>query len=97
MKNFLLSEQIVIHVAKLARIELRQEEVKKFQHQLSEILDYVNLLSEVNTSNVEPISQITGLANVTREDEPKLGLSQNACLEQAKEKKDGKFQTKSVF
>lgn len=58
----------VEHIAKLARIELTDEEKKKFARQLSAILDYVAQLKEVDTSQVEPTAQVTGLENVTRED-----------------------------
>ena len=64
-----LTKQQVQHVATLARIGLTDAEVTKFQTQLSGILDYVEQLNEVNTDGVEPTAQVTGLTNVTREDE----------------------------
>lgn len=64
-----LTKQQVQHVATLARIGLTPAEVEKFQTQLSGILDYVEQLNEVNTDGVEPTAQVTGLTNVTREDE----------------------------
>ena len=63
-----LTKEEVLHIAKLARLELKAEEVEKFRTQLSEILEYVGQLSKVDTTGIEPISQITGLQNVTRED-----------------------------
>lgn len=64
-----LTRDQVIHVAKLARLGLTEKEVEKFQKELSNILDYVEILSEVDTKGVEPTAQVTGLKNVTRKDE----------------------------
>ena len=58
----------VRHIAKLARLTIRDDEVSKFTKELSAILDYIEKLKEVNTTGVEPMSQITGLKNVTRLD-----------------------------
>lgn len=63
-----LTKEQVEHVAKLARLELSAAEVKKFQMQLSGILDYVEQLNEVSTEGIESTAQVTGLINVTRED-----------------------------
>lgn len=61
----------VKHVAKLSKLDLTTDEVIKFQGQLSKIVDYISQLSDVDTSNIEPTSQTTGLENITREDEIK--------------------------
>lgn len=65
-----LTAKQVTHVATLARIGLSKEEIEKFRTQLSGILDYVEMLSEVDTTGIEPTAQVTGLTNVTREDAP---------------------------
>ncbi len=65
----MLSDDQVKHVAKLARIKLTDEEVKKFGPQLSKVLDYMDILSEVDTKNVAETSQVTGLSNVMEKDE----------------------------
>jgi len=64
-----LNHDDVRHIAKLARLNLNDEEVKKFSTELSNILQYVEKLQEVDTEGVEPIAQITGLTNAFREDE----------------------------
>jgi len=64
-----LSKQEVEHIATLARLRLTEEEKEKYSGQLSGILDYVEKLSAVDTSNIEPTSQVTGLTNITRGDE----------------------------
>ncbi len=66
-----LSKDDVLHVAKLAKLTLTSKEITKFQGQLSKIIDYIGQLSEVDTSNLEPTSQTTGLENVFRPDEVK--------------------------
>ncbi|MDO8468278.1 MAG: Asp-tRNA(Asn)/Glu-tRNA(Gln) amidotransferase subunit GatC [Candidatus Peribacter sp.] len=63
-----LSPTQVRHIAKLARLTLSDKEVSKFSRELTQILDYIEKLKEVDTKGVEPMSQITGLDNVTRTD-----------------------------
>lgn len=63
-----ISIKEVEHIAALARIELSEEEKAEFASQLSDVLGYVEQLNEVDTESVEPISQVTGMVNVTRED-----------------------------
>jgi aspartyl-tRNA(Asn)/glutamyl-tRNA(Gln) amidotransferase subunit C len=63
-----LTIQEVEHVAKLARLDLTPEEKKKFQKQLSSILDYVGELGKVDTEGIEPTSQVTGLKDILRLD-----------------------------
>ncbi len=58
----------VEHIANLARIELTEEEKRKFSGELSDVLGCVKQLGEVNTKNIEPVSQVTGLVNVLRDD-----------------------------
>lgn len=66
--NSKLTEEEIRYVAKLARLEITDPEVKKFQKQLSEVLDYFNILEEIDTSGIEPTTQVTGLENVFRSD-----------------------------
>ena len=64
-----IDKKQVEHIAELARIKLSAEEKEKFSKELSQILDYFETLKKVDTKNVSPISQITGIKNVLREDE----------------------------
>lgn len=64
----ILSREEVDHVAKLARLRLSEKEKDKYSKELSSILGYVEKLQQVDTKNVEPTSQVTGLVNVMRED-----------------------------
>ena len=65
----MLTEEQVRHIAKLARIALTDEEVKKFTGQIGNVLEYVDMLQEVDTDGVPETSQVTGLTNVMEEDE----------------------------
>lgn len=87
----------VSYVAKLANLPLSKAEKKKFEKQLSETLDYVKQLEEIDTKGVEPTSQVTGLENVTREDEAKPSLSQEEVLKNAKSTHNGFFKVKAIL
>ena len=75
MSKVKLTKDDVLHVAKLSNLTLTDDEVDKFVDQLSSIVGFVSELEEVDTSNVEPTSQTTGLTSVLREDEIKVDNS----------------------
>ncbi len=86
------------HVAKLANLSLTPEEEKKFEKQLSDILSYIEKLNEVNTKNVIPTSQTTGLKNILRDDRQiNPSLSQNEALANTKNQQNGLFKVKAVL
>lgn len=63
-----LTKEEVEHIAKLARLGISEEEKEKFGEQLSSILEYIEQLKEVDTDNVPPTAQVTGLENVMAAD-----------------------------
>lgn len=63
-----LTREDILKLARLARLELSDEEIKLFQGEISSILDYVEQLQKVDVTGVEPTSQVTGLVNVMRPD-----------------------------
>jgi len=69
MTQTIITEDEVRHIAKLAKLKLTNEEIVKFQKELSNILTLVGKLGEVDTDGVEETSQVTGLTNVFGEDE----------------------------
>lgn len=87
----------VSHVAKLASLPLKKEEIEKFQKQLSSILTYITKLNELDTENIEPTPQVTGLENVVREDQPSPSLSQEEVLKNTKSKHSGFFKVPAIF
>ena len=62
------------HIARLARLHFKDEELKVFESQIAEILAFVDELKEVNVQGVEPTSHPLSLSNVFREDNPKPSL-----------------------
>ena len=64
-----LSSDDVLKLASLARLQLTDDEVARYQRELTAILDYVTQLDAVDTTGLEPTSQVTGLTNVSRPDE----------------------------
>jgi len=94
-----LTKSQVQHISDLAKLNLSDEEIAKFQKQLSSILEYVELLNEVDTAGVEPTAQTTGLKNVYQEDKPQKEecLTQQEVLKNATETENGFIKTKAVF
>ena len=77
-----LSRDDVLRLAALARISLSDEEVESFAVEMSDILQYVEQLSSVDVSGLQPTNQVTGLTNVYREDDVKhYGYEPQALLE----------------
>ena len=64
-----IDKKQVEHIAELSRIKLSEKEKEKFSGELSQILDYFETLKKVDTENVLPVSQATGIKNILREDE----------------------------
>jgi aspartyl-tRNA(Asn)/glutamyl-tRNA(Gln) amidotransferase subunit C len=93
----MLSEEEVKKVAEMARIELTDAEVTKFQKDLSSVLDYVDVLKEVDTEGLEIVSSVTGLENVTRADVPRLIDYQEEIMANAPERKDKFYKVKSIL
>jgi aspartyl-tRNA(Asn)/glutamyl-tRNA(Gln) amidotransferase subunit C len=75
-----ISEEEVRKVARLARLNLTEDEVKKFAPQMEKILDYIGILNEVDTSEVPPTTQVTGLHDVVREDNVQPWISRDELL-----------------
>lgn len=92
-----LTKDQVKHVAKLANLPLSPEEEEKYSDQLSKILDYVEQLNQVDTSDVEPTFNVSGQENVMREDKIGACLPQVDVLSNAPKKQNGFFVTKGVF
>lgn len=70
-----LTKKDVKHVALLAKLSISESEEEKLADQLSEVVNYVSELNQVNTEGVEPTSQTTGLKSVFREEVVKPSLS----------------------
>ncbi len=93
-----LTKNDVLKLAQLARLSLSQDEVILFQKEISSILDYVKQLENIETSGLEPTSQVTGLTNVMREDVIKdYGISRTELLKNLPDSKDGMIKVKRML
>jgi aspartyl-tRNA(Asn)/glutamyl-tRNA(Gln) amidotransferase subunit C len=73
----------VEHVARLARLDLSEEEIEKFTSQLSAILEYMDKLNELDTTGIEPTSHILEFTNIFKEDAVKIGAWGRVTLSNA--------------
>lgn len=87
----------VLHVAKLAGLTIKEKDLEVFQKQLQEILNYIEKLKSADTKNIKETSQVTGLENITREDQTSPSLSQEEALSNTKSKHNGFFKVKAIF
>ena len=85
----------MLHVAKLARLRLSDEEVERMVGELSGILDHVDRISSHDLDDVPPTSHVVELENVLRPDEPRPSLPRDAALASAPEPQDGAFRVPS--
>lgn len=93
-----LTKKDVLHVAKLAKLDLSETEIDKFLSQLSFIVDHISELSKVDTSNIEPTSQTTGLTDVFRDDEIKeSSLNQDRALSGTDKIYNGYFKVPAIL
>lgn len=86
----------VEHVAKLARLELTEDEKQKFAGQLSSILQYAQEMNAVDTEGVEPMSHAIHFVNVMREDEVKYEQTKEELMKNAPLKEDGFFRVPKI-
>ncbi len=92
-----LTIEEVRKVAHLARLRLSDEELERMQQQLSSILDYMQMLQEVDVTGVPPTAQVTDVVNVMRPDEVRPSLPVEDALAGAPAREDGYFKVKPVL
>lgn len=99
----MIKKEEVQHIAKLARLGLKESDIKKFQKELSEILDYFNLLKEADVSEVEPTyhpaERFLKIIGPARKDEAKLESADviEKIIESAPDKERNYIKVKSVL
>lgn len=91
------SQQDVIHVADLARLELTAEEIDRFTAQLVSILDHVESVRALDTSQVAPTAHPLEISNVVRADEVTLTLDRDEVLAQAPAAESGRFKVPPIL
>ncbi len=92
-----LTPEEVRHNARLARVGLSDDEVSRFQNQLSQILDYFERLQEVDTENVPPTAHTLAMHNVMRDDEPNPSIDKEEVLANAPQREDDLFRVRAVL
>ncbi|MCH8919494.1 MAG: Asp-tRNA(Asn)/Glu-tRNA(Gln) amidotransferase subunit GatC [Chloroflexi bacterium] len=92
-----LTPEEVRHNARLARVGLSDDEVSRFQSQLSQILEYFERLQEVDTENVPPTAHTLAMHNVMRDDEPRPSIDKEEVLANAPQREDDLFRVRAVL
>lgn len=85
------------HIAELARLQLKENELEEYTLQLNKILDYVEKLNELDTENVKPLSHPVEGENVFREDELNPSVDREEALKNAPSKNDEFFKVPKVI
>ena len=92
----MISTDDVKHVAKLARLELTEEEIDKYSKQLGSILQYVEQMNEVDTTGIEPMPHAIPVYNVMREDVVKYEQTKEEMMANAPYEEDGFFRVPKI-
>ena len=91
----MIDRKQVLHVARLARLRLSDDEVERMSSELSGILEHVERISALDLDGVEPTSHVIELQNVLRPDEPRPSWPREKVLESAPDPADGAFRVPS--
>jgi aspartyl-tRNA(Asn)/glutamyl-tRNA(Gln) amidotransferase subunit C len=92
-----ISKDTVKYVANLARMELTEQEIEKFSHQLGDILRYIDQLKEIDISNIQPTAHVLPLKNVKRRDEQRPSLNIKDVLNNSPQKEGNFFKVPKVI
>jgi aspartyl-tRNA(Asn)/glutamyl-tRNA(Gln) amidotransferase subunit C len=91
-----LNRDQVLHVARLARLELTEEEIERYGSELSKVLDYIETIEQLgDLSDVKPTSHVVEVENVLRADEPRPSLPVEKALASAPDAALGGFRVPS--
>ena len=91
-----ITREDVVHVARLARLAIPEDEIERVREELSAILDAVGKVAELDLANVEPTSHPLELVNVWADDEPRPSLAREDALANAPDPADGAFRVPAV-
>ena len=92
-----ISDETIEYVGILAKLELSDEEKEKAKEDMGKMLDYIDKLNELDTSNVEPMSHVFPVNNVFREDIVTNGDDRENILKNAPEEREGAFVVPKTF
>lgn len=91
----MIDRQEVLHVARLARLRLGDDELERMAGELSQILGHIEKIGQLDLEGVQPTAHVVALENVLRADEPRPSMDPARALEQAPEAADGGFRVPS--
>jgi len=92
-----IDTKTVKHVAQLVRLGISEEEAQKFSAQFSSIIEYFNMLNEVDTENVIPASDVANAQNVLREDAVRPSMDRQEFLKNAPQSERGYIKVPTVL
>ena len=92
-----ISEKDVEHIANLARIELTEEEKRSFTEQFNTILEYFEIINDLDTEEVPPTSHVIDVTNAFREDQVRPSLAMEDVLKNASKKERGFFKAPKII
>ena len=93
----IISDETIEYVGILAKLELSDEEKEQAKSDMGRMLDYIDKLGELDTTDIEPMSHVFPVQNVFREDVVTNGDSREQLLANAPEQKDGMFMVPKTF
>jgi aspartyl-tRNA(Asn)/glutamyl-tRNA(Gln) amidotransferase subunit C len=91
----MLSRDQVLHVARLARLELTDAELEKMASELSGVLDHIEKIGELDLADVAPTSHVVAVENALRADQPHESLPRDVALANAPDPAEGGFRVPS--
>ncbi len=92
-----ISREEVIHIAKLASLNLSEEEIEKYTKDMQEILEFANVVNNVNTDKIKETIGANSVYNVFRKDEVKQSISKDELLKNAPSQDEGMFRIPKVI
>ena len=91
----MIDREQVLHVARLARLKLDDDEIERMSGELSSILDHIEKIEELDLDDVEPTSHVVAVENVLRPDEPRPSIPRERALEHAPDAAEDGFRVPS--
>ena len=95
MRATVIGREEVLHVARLARLALSEEELEPMARELSAVLDHIARIGELDLDDVAPTSHVVEVTGALRPDEPRPSLPREVALAQAPAVRDGGFMVPS--
>ena len=92
-----ISAEEIKKIALLSRLEVKEDQMETVGKQLNDILSYMDLLSQVDVTDVKPTAHAVSMSNVMRDDVPQPSLANEKALQNAPEQADGYFKVPKVI